>query len=85
MKNKSETKTVVGNIDSDVLTFTVGKDPVLDLDLVEWDCLGSAAHVTMLSKMPYKPCLFSAAERALRARPQTRCAPICGCAPPTGC
>ena len=63
MKNKSETKTVVGNIDPDVLTFTVGKDPVLDLDLVEWDCLGSAAHVTMLSKMPYKPCLFSAAER----------------------
>lgn len=63
MKKSSDTQTVVGSIDPDVLTFTVGKDPVLDLDLVEWDCLGSAAHVTMLSKMPYQPRLFSAADR----------------------
>ena len=40
-------KTVVGAVDPEVLAFTVGKDAVLDLQLVEWDCIGSAAHVTM--------------------------------------
>lgn len=38
-------------IDPDILTYTVGEDPVLDLALVKWDCLGTAAHVTMLSEM----------------------------------
>ena len=38
-------------IDSDVLTYTVGEDPVLDLSLAKWDCMGTAAHVTMLSEM----------------------------------
>ena len=58
MKKKTETetqKTIVGKINPDVLSFTVGKDPVLDLALAEWDCLGTAAHVTMLSKIPAKP------------------------------
>ncbi|MCL1921734.1 MAG: argininosuccinate lyase [Kiritimatiellaeota bacterium] len=48
-------KTIVGKIDPDVLAFTVGKDPVLDLDLAVWDCYGTAAHVTMLSKTPNAP------------------------------
>jgi argininosuccinate lyase len=60
---RAKTATVVGQIDPDVLAFTVGKDPVLDLELAEWDCLGSAAHVTMLSRMPVTPVLFSAADR----------------------
>ena len=55
--------TTVGAIDPDVLSFTVGKDPVLDLDLVEWDCLGSAAHATMLAKMKFSPRIFSIEER----------------------
>ena len=55
--------TTVGAIDPDVLSFTVGKDPVLDLDLVEWDCLGSAAHATMLAKMKFTPRIFSVEER----------------------
>lgn len=38
-------------IDPDILTYTVGEDPVLDLALAKWDCLGTAAHVTMLSEM----------------------------------
>ena len=38
-------------IDQDVLTYTVGEDPVLDLKLAKWDCMGTAAHVTMLSEM----------------------------------
>jgi len=59
----SKTATVVGLIDPDVLAFTVGKDPLLDLELAEWDCLGSAAHVTMLTRMAVKPRLFSLEER----------------------
>ena len=38
-------------VDPDVLAYTVGDDPVLDLALVKWDCMGTAAHVTMLSEM----------------------------------
>ena len=63
MKKTSNIKTVVGDIDHDVLYFTVGKDPELDLDLVEWDCLGTAAHVTMLSQMPVDPRIFDEAQR----------------------
>jgi len=71
MKKKTESifesskgnKTLIGAIDPDVLAFTVGQDPVLDLRLVEWDCLGSAAHVTMLSRMDVKPVLFTKADR----------------------
>ena len=55
-------KTVVGAIDPDVLAFTVGQDPVLDLRLAEWDCYGTAAHVTMLSRMKVSPKLFSKEE-----------------------
>ena len=54
--------TIVGSVDSDVLAFTVGKDLVLDRVLAEADCIGSAGHVTMLSRMPVKPPLFSEAE-----------------------
>jgi argininosuccinate lyase len=56
-------KTIVGKIHPDVLSFTVGKDPVLDLDLAVWDCIGTAAHVTMLSRMRVKPAVLSTEER----------------------
>ena len=56
MKKRADAqKTIVGTIHPDVLAFTVGKDPVLDLDLAVWDCIGTAAHVTMLSKMRVQP------------------------------
>lgn len=58
-KISKNAKTVVGSIDPDVLAFTVGDDPVLDLRLAEWDCYGTAAHVTMLSRMRVRPQLFS--------------------------
>ena len=49
MKTK---KTITDNkIDPDVLKYTVGDDPVLDRELAVWDCMGTAAHVTMLSEM----------------------------------
>ncbi len=62
MKSSATRKTTVGVVHTDVLAFTAGKDVQLDLVLAEVDCLGSAAHVTMLSRMPVKPALFSAAE-----------------------
>jgi argininosuccinate lyase len=56
-------KTIVGKINPDVLSFTVGVDPILDLNLAVWDCLGTAAHVTMLSKMKVKPAILSATDK----------------------
>ena len=56
--------TVTGKVDPDVLTYTVGDDPVLDLDLVKGDCLGTAAHVTMLSVMPVTPPVVTKDEAA---------------------
>lgn len=65
MKTK---KTITDNtIDPDILTYTVGEDPVLDLALAKWDCLGTAAHVTMLSEMKLKRPVVTKAE-ALRVR-----------------
>ena len=45
-------KTITDNtIDADILAYAVGEDQVLDLALAKWDCMGTAAHVTMLSEM----------------------------------
>ncbi|NQU40214.1 MAG: argininosuccinate lyase [Lentisphaerae bacterium] len=58
-------KTLVGNVDSHVLAFTIGKDPQLDLKLAEVDCIGSAAHVTMLAGLDLgKGPLFTPSEHA---------------------
>lgn len=57
-------KTITGDVDPDVLDYTVGDDPVLDMDLVRWDCLGTAAHVTMLSEMPVTPPVVTHEEAA---------------------
>ncbi len=57
-------RTLVGRVDEEVLAFTVGRDPELDRRLVEVDCIGTAAHVTMLAAMRAGGRrLFSAAER----------------------
>jgi len=61
MKNE---KTITGEVDPDVLAYTVGDDPVLDRSLVLWDCLGTAAHVTMLSEMPVDPPVVTKDEAA---------------------
>lgn len=57
-------KTITGDVDPDVLDYTVGDDPVLDMGLVRWDCLGTAAHVTMLSEMPVTPPVVTKDEAA---------------------
>ena len=61
MKTK---QTITGAVDPDILTYTVGDDPILDLDLAVWDCMGTAAHVTMLSEMPVTPPVVTAGEAA---------------------
>ena len=59
MKTK---KTTVGIINNDVLSFTAGKDVELDQLLVEADCICSAAHVHMLSKIGCKPPIINQRE-----------------------
>lgn len=56
-------KTTVGTINNEVLAFTAGRDVELDLALVTVDCIGTAAHVTMLSEMPVEPKLITEMER----------------------
>ena len=56
-------KTITDNtVDPDILAYTVGDDPILDLRLAVWDCMGTAAHVTMLSEMPLKKPIVTKAE-----------------------
>jgi len=55
-------KTTVGEVDSGVLSYTAGQDRILDQALVEADCFGTAAHVTMLSRVPLKPRLLTPAD-----------------------
>jgi argininosuccinate lyase len=56
-------KTTVGTINNEVLAFTAGRDVELDHALITVDCIGTAAHVTMLAKMPVKPKVITDAER----------------------
>lgn len=58
----SKKQTTVGNIDQDILAFTAGKDVFLDLQLADVDCIGTAAHVTMLADMDVKPKIISKAD-----------------------
>ena len=53
--------TTVGTIDEEVLSFTAGRDVELDVNLIQSDCIGTAAHVTMLSRM--KPAVVTDVER----------------------
>ena len=50
----SAKETILGNIDDAVLNFTVGKDIFLDKLLVDFDCISTAAHAQMLTKVPKK-------------------------------
>jgi len=59
---KQARKTTVGSVNEDVLAYTAGEDITLDLRLVEADCLGTAAHVTMLSRLPLDPPILTPAE-----------------------
>jgi argininosuccinate lyase len=56
--------TTVGAIDPDALAFTAGRDVTLDRALVEADCLGTAAHVTMLSRVPARPPILTKSDAA---------------------
>ena len=58
----TERKTTVGIVDAEVLAYTAGRDVVLDRNLIAADCIGTAAHVTMLSKIPQKCRVLSSAD-----------------------
>ncbi|OQW96185.1 MAG: argininosuccinate lyase [Verrucomicrobia bacterium A1] len=47
--------TTVGAIREDVLAFTAGNDIELDRELVEFDCMGTAAHAVMLAGLRVRP------------------------------
>jgi argininosuccinate lyase len=38
-------------LDSTVEKFCTGNDPILDQQLIYYDCIGSIAHTTMLEKI----------------------------------
>lgn len=59
MKNTLSKHTMIGKIRADVLAYTAGRDVELDACLVDADCIGSAAHVTMLASLPLRPRIFS--------------------------
>ena len=63
-------------VDPDILAYTVGDDPVLDLRLAVWDCLGTAAHVTMLSEMKLKKPVVTKREAATVRRELGRIAKL---------
>jgi argininosuccinate lyase len=56
-------RTIVGVVDEETLRFTTGSDPELDLRLVEADCIGTAAHVTMLASLGRRPPVITRAQR----------------------
>ncbi len=56
-------RTLVGAIAPEVLEYTAGQDAALDACLVNADCIGSAAHVTMLARLPGRPKLFRPRDR----------------------
>ena len=59
MSKTGATRTTVGDIDPEVLAYTAGRDVDLDRALIEVDCLGTAAHVTMLARMPVRPAILT--------------------------
>lgn len=56
-------QTTVGRIGNEALRYTAGTDRLLDVRLIEADCIGSAAHVTMLAGLPLRPKLFSVRQK----------------------
>ena len=61
-KVKRTHKTTVGVINAETLAFTAGRDPELDRRLAVADCIGTAAHAVMLSRMPVRPAIITPAE-----------------------
>lgn len=47
-----------------MLVYSIGRDPELDVALLDWDVIGTAAHATMLSRMPLDPPILSRAHCA---------------------
>ena len=61
MAARKTTRTTVGDIHPDVLAYTAGRDVELDHALVAADCVGTAAHVVMLSRIKADPPILTRA------------------------
>ena len=64
MAKKNESTITDRTVDGDILAYTVGDDTRLDVALAVWDCMGTAAHVTMLSEMKLPRPVMTKAEAA---------------------
>ncbi|NLB60576.1 MAG: argininosuccinate lyase, partial [Lentisphaerae bacterium] len=62
-RTRKTQRTLVGTIAAEVLAYTSGRDLELDAQLVEVDCIGTAAHVTMLARLPQAVRPFGAPQR----------------------
>ncbi len=62
-RERKDHQTLVGTIATEVLAYTAGNDIKLDACLLEADCIGTAAHVTMLARLPGQAKVFKAHER----------------------
>jgi argininosuccinate lyase len=56
-------RTIVGDIEEEVLEFTSGADLVTDLAIADVDCIGTAAHVATLASLPDEYSILSQEER----------------------
>lgn len=66
MKSPHVRSTTVGTVRDDALAYTAGDDLRLDAELIEYDCIGTAAHAVMLAGLRVRPPILRAAEaRAL--------------------
>ena len=61
-QGSNKQSTTVGVVDEDVLEYTAGEDIRLDGRLVTADCVGSAAHVTVLAQAEVEPRVISKEE-----------------------
>jgi argininosuccinate lyase len=62
MKKAKTVHTVVGRISEDALEFTAGRDILLDMLLLPYDCAGTAAHVIMLTNLSSPERIFTRSE-----------------------
>ncbi len=63
MNNSKQSKTIVGDVEKDVLKFTSGADLATDIALAEVDCIGTAAHVGALLRLPRECRVLSETEK----------------------
>jgi len=66
MSRKRRRRTLVGNVSPEVLEYTAAEDLRCDQELLEYDCIGTAAHVRSLARIRLpRPVLTPAEEKRI--------------------